>query len=148
MYYIVHIIFVFVTRFAKISLVCTKWQGTLFTTNQLLHQWTNDPCVCYCQWFTGLLSWGCFLGPGWCAQVLRWSSNGSGVSRQISTQLEIATRLARRVGHQIGCCLWYLELKWASGETFWQVNFLTGGKTHHLHGSLLPWPPLLYNHLW
>jgi len=36
-------------------------------------------------------SWGLFLGPVWCAQVLRWSSNGSGVNRQAPTQLEIAT---------------------------------------------------------
>jgi len=50
----------------KTGLVCTKWQGTLFTTNQLLHQWTNDPCVYHCQWFTGLLflgllSWACLM---------------------------------------------------------------------------------------
>jgi len=52
--------YVFVTRFAKTSLVCTKWQGTLFTTNQLLHQWTSDPRVCHCQWFSGLLFLGLF----------------------------------------------------------------------------------------
>jgi len=46
------------TRFAKTGLVRTKWQGTLFTTTQLLHQWTNDPCVYHCQCFTGLLSLG------------------------------------------------------------------------------------------
>jgi len=50
----------YVTRFAKIGLVHTKWQGTLFTTIRLLHQWTNYPCVCHCQWFTGLLFLGLF----------------------------------------------------------------------------------------
>jgi len=50
----------YVTRFAKTGLVRTKWQGTHFTTNQLLHQWTNHPCVCHCQWFTSLLFLGLF----------------------------------------------------------------------------------------
>jgi len=50
----------YVTGFAKTGLVCTKWQGTLFTTNRLLHQWTNSPCVYHCQWFTGLLFLGLF----------------------------------------------------------------------------------------
>ena len=37
----------YLTRFAKTSLVCNKWQGTHFTTTQLIHQWTNNPCrVC------------------------------------------------------------------------------------------------------
>jgi len=36
-------------------------------------------------------SWGLFLGAVWCAQVLGWSSNGSGVNRQALAQLEIAT---------------------------------------------------------
>jgi len=57
----------------------------------------KDSLVCF--------SWGCFLGPVWHARVLRWSSNGSGVNRQVSTRLEIATRLARRLGHQIGYSL-------------------------------------------
>jgi len=46
---------IYVTRFAKTSLVRTKWQDKLFTTNQLLHQWTNNTCVYYFQWFTSLL---------------------------------------------------------------------------------------------
>jgi len=32
-------------------------------------------------------------------------SNGSGVTGQASTQLEIATQMARELGHQIGYCL-------------------------------------------
>jgi len=125
----------YVTRLAKTGLVCTKWQGMLFTTNQLLHLWTNDPCVCHCQWFPGLLFLGLFSWPVWCARVLGWSSNGSGVNGQVSTWLEIATRLARRLGHQIDYCMWYLELKWASGETFWHVNFNTW------KNPPLPWLP-------
>jgi len=50
--------------------------------------------VCFC--------WGLFLGPVRRARVLGWSSNGSGVNRQAPTQLEITTRLARKLGHQIG----------------------------------------------
>jgi len=37
--------------------------------------------------------------------VLGWSSNGGGVNGQAPTQLEIATQLARKLGHQIGCYL-------------------------------------------
>jgi len=42
----------------------TQWQGWLFTTTRFLHQWTNNPCVYHCQWFSGLLflglvSWAC-----------------------------------------------------------------------------------------
>jgi len=34
--------------------------------------------------------------------VLGWSSNGSGVTGQALTWLEIATQLARKFGHQFG----------------------------------------------
>jgi len=53
----------------------------------------NDSLVCF--------SYVLFLGPVWHAQVLGWSSNGSGVTGQESTQLEIATWLARELGHQL-----------------------------------------------
>jgi len=49
---------IYVTRFAKTRLVRTKWQGTLFTTNQLLHQWTNLPMI-HCLLFLGLFSRAC-----------------------------------------------------------------------------------------
>jgi len=58
--YILHVII-----FAKTGLFHTKWQGTLFTTTQFLHQWTNDPCVyhslpmIYWSVFLGLFSWAC-----------------------------------------------------------------------------------------
>jgi len=68
--------------------------------------------------------WGLFLGPVWCAWVFRWSSNGSGLTGQAPTQLEIPTWLAKKIGHQIGYYLWYIELKWASGETIWQCQLL------------------------
>jgi len=41
----------------------------------------------------------CFLG---LSDVLKWSSNGSGLTGQAPTWLEITTRLARKLGHQIG----------------------------------------------
>jgi len=51
-----------------------------------------------------LFPWSAF--PGACfsglSDVLEWSSNGSGVNIQAPTRLEIATRLARKLGHQIG----------------------------------------------
>jgi len=80
-------------------------------------------------------SWGLFLGPVLRARVFGWSSNGSGVNKQVSTQLEIATWLARKLGHQIGYYLWYLELKWATDETFYSVNFSTWKNLP------LPWLP-------
>jgi len=69
-------------------------------------------------------SWGLFLEPVWCARVLRWSTNDSGVNEKAPIWLEIATRLAGKLGHQIGYYLWYLELKLASGESFWQCQLL------------------------
>jgi len=103
-----------------------------YTNELMIHVYSiaNDSLVCF--------SWGCFLRPVWRAWVLRWSLNDSDVNGQVSTWLEIATQLARRLGQQIGYCLWYLELKWASGETFWHVNFNTW-KTRYFHGS--PPPP-------
>jgi len=82
----------------------------------------NDSLVCF--------SWGLFLGPIWHAQVLRWSSNGSGVTGQ-APWLELTTQLARKLGHLIGYYLWYLELKWSSGETIWQCSTSTHGKPCH-----------------
>jgi len=111
-------------------------------TNELtIHVYTitNDSLVCF--------SWHCLLWPVWHAWVLEWSSNGSGVNRQVSTLLEITTILARKLGHQIGCCLWYLELKWVSGETFWQINFNMWFPTTFMsphHSQPIP----LYAHLW
>jgi len=51
-------------------------------------------------------------------------SNGSGVTGKAPTWLEITTQLDRKLGHQIGyyLCDTYLELEWASGETFWQCQ--------------------------
>ena len=103
------------TGFDKSQLPHTQWKGRFFTTTRFLHQWTtksiyvfiaNGSLVCFC--------WGLFLGPVWCAWVLGWSTNGNGVTRQAFTQLEITTQLARKLGHQIGNYLWYLELKQAS----------------------------------
>jgi len=93
-------------------------------------------------------SWNLFLGPIWHVQVLRWSSNGGSVTGQTPTQLEIDTRLARKLGHQIGYYLWYLELKWASGETIWKCSTSTRGKTHHFMTPHHPQPPPLCDHLW
>jgi len=62
----------------------------------------------------------------------------SGVIGQVATQLEIAAQLARKLGHQIGYYLCYLELKWTSGETIWQCQLLHV-KTRHFHG--FPPPP-------
>jgi len=54
-----------------------------------------------------MIHWSAFLGAVFSglSDVLWWSSNGSDVNSQVSTWLEIATRLARRLGHKIGYCL-------------------------------------------
>jgi len=54
-----------------------------------------------------IIHWSAFLEAVFSSlsDVLGWSSNGSGVNGQVSTRLESATRLARRLGHQIGYCL-------------------------------------------
>jgi len=51
-----------------------------------------------------IIHWSAFLGAVFLSlsDVLGWSSNGSGVNRQLSTQLEITAQLARELGHQIG----------------------------------------------
>jgi len=72
--------------------------------------------------------------------VIRWSSNGSGLSGQAPTQLEITTQLARKLGYQIDYYLGYLELKWASGEIIWQCSTSTRGKISHFMAPA-PLPP-------
>jgi len=54
-----------------------------------------------------MIHWSAFLGAVFSglSDMLKWSSNGSGVNGQVSTRLEIATQLARKLGHQIGYCL-------------------------------------------
>ena len=79
----------------------------------------NNPCVIIANGSLVCFSWGLFLKPVRRAWVLGWSLNGSDVTVKVPTWLEITTRLARKLGHQIGYYLWYLELEWASGETFW-----------------------------
>jgi len=101
---------------------------------------TNGSLVCF--------SWGLFLRPVWCAWVLRLSSNGSGLTGQAPTQLEIATWLARKLGHQNGYYLWYLELqyiglRWDHLAVF---NFYTW-KNPPLYGSP-PLPTSTYMWLW
>ena len=91
---------------------------------------------------------GLFLGPVRHAWVLGWSSNCSGVTGQAPTWLEIATRLAKKIGHQIGYYLWYLEFKWASGVTIWQYSTSTHGKTCHFVVPHHPWSLSLCDHLW
>ena len=65
-----------------------------FYTNELtIHMCiiANSSLVCFPR--------ACFLG---LSNMLEWSSNGSSITRQACTQLEIATRLARELGYQIG----------------------------------------------
>jgi len=56
-----------------------------------------------------MIHWSAFLGAVFLGlsdvRVLRWSSNGSGMNGKVSALLEITTRLARTLGHQISYCL-------------------------------------------
>jgi len=51
-----------------------------------------------------LFPWSAFPGAYFLdlSDMFKWYSNGSGMNRQAPTQLEIATQLARKLGHQIG----------------------------------------------
>ena len=51
-----------------------------------------------------MVPWSAFHGACFSdlSNVLKWSSNSSGVNRQAPTWLEIATQLAGELGHQIG----------------------------------------------
>jgi len=51
--------------------------------------------VHHCKWFPGLLFLG-LISQG-LSDMLKWSSNGSGVTGQAPTQLKIATQLARNL---------------------------------------------------
>jgi len=124
------------TRFDKSQLPRTQCQGWLFTTTQFLHQWTNNPFVYHYHCFPGLLFLGFVSRAVWCARVLGWSSNGSGVNRQAPTQLEIAKQLAKKLGHQIGYYLWYLELNGPQMRPD-SVNFYTWKNLP------LPWLPTI-----
>jgi len=111
-----------------------------FYTNELTNHVciiANGSLVCF--------SWCLFLGFVWHARVHLWSSNGSGVTGRAPTWLEIATWPGRKLGHQIGYYLWYLDLEWASGEILngpqvrpsSSVSFNTW-KTRHFCGSPPP----------
>jgi len=112
----------------------TQWQGWLFTTTTYINELTIHVCN-IANRSLACFSWGFFLEPVWHTQVLGWHSNGSVLSGQAPTQMEIAIRLTRKLGCRIGYHLWYLELKWTSGETIWQC--LT-----FMHGKLDFLPPL------
>jgi len=131
-----------VTRFDK-----RQWQGWLFTTTRFLHQWANNPCVYHCIIANDSLvcfSWGLFLGPVWHARVLEWSSNDSGLTGQAPPSWKSPHNWPESLAIE----LWYLELKWVSGETIWQCSTSTCGKICHFVAPRHPWPPPLYDHLW
>jgi len=141
-------IHVYVNGFDKSRLPQTQWQTEFlppldFYINELtMHVCiiANGSLVCFSQ--------SLFLGPVWHVWVLGWFSNGSGVTGKAPTWLEIATQLGRKLSHQIGYYLWWLEFEWVSGETFWQCQLQHVEKPtfsmapHHLQ------PPPLYDHLW
>jgi len=144
---------IYVTGFDKSQLPHTQLQGWLFTTTWLIstYIYINELTIHECIITNGFLvcfSWGLFLGCVWSAWVLKWSSNGSDLTGQASTQLEISKQLARELGYQISYYLWYLELKQASNETIWQCSTSTHGKICHFVAPNHPWPPPLCNYLW
>ena len=114
-----------VTGFDKSRIPHTQCQCWLHQHSISISTSLNQQSMCVSLPMASLVyfSWGLFLRPGWCARVLRWSSNGSGLTGQASTRLEITTWLGK-LGHQIGYYLWYLVLKWASGDTIWQCQLL------------------------
>jgi len=120
-------------------LVHTKWQGTLFTTNRLIYQWNNNPCVVRIS--LPMIHWSAFPGAYFsglsevleCSGVLQ--TNDSGATGQVSTWP------SKWVLFMI-----FIELKWTSNETIWQCSTCTyvwkSTAPHH------PQPLPLCNHLW
>jgi len=127
------------------KLACTHTMARLtFTTTRFLHQWTNNPCVYYCQWFHGLLFLGLFLRPVWHAQVHGWSSNCTGVTGQAPTPAG-----NHHTTGPSNCLLFVISrAQWVSGETIWQCSTSTHGKCHHFVAPHHPRPPPLCDHLW
>jgi len=140
--YIVACMLVYVTRFSKTSLVSDKAHFS-----SPLNCYTNELMIHVCiiakdslVWF----SWGYFLRPIWCAWVLRWSLNGSGVTGQVSTQLEISTRWSVNLAIKLATiCVIY-----NSNETIWQCSACIHRKTCCFIAPYNPWPPSLRNHFW
>jgi len=123
----IYVRYLFVTRFAKTGLHSSHQVTRHMHFSPTINCYTNELMIHVCAIAHDSLvcfSWGCFLRPVWHAWVLGWSSNGSGVIGQVSTWLEIATRLARRLSHQIGYCLWNLmtKLSGQSCSNFQQVG--------------------------
>jgi len=123
----------------QICLVHSKWQGTVFTTNQLLHQWTNDPCVYHCQWFTGLLFLGlfsqAFLMCSSAQVVFKWQwCDWKGTHPVVNCHM---------IGQIVWLSNWLLFVISRALMGFrWDllaVSTLTCGKTSHFCGS--PQPP-------
>jgi len=124
----------------------------IFTTTQLLHQWTNNPCVYHCQWFPhfpGLLFLGLvfhtYLMCSSARVVFKWqwcewtSTHLAGNCHMTGLRAFPSNWLAY---------LWYLELKQASNETIWQCSTCTHRKTCHFMILHFPWLPPLCNHFW
>jgi len=118
------------------------WPSLNFYINEL----TIHMCI-IAKGFLVCFYWGLFLWLVWHAWVLGWSSNGSGVTGQVPTWLEIITWLVRKLGHQLG---YYLisRAQMGPGETIWQCSTSTHEKTCYFVAPYHPWPPLLCNHLW
>jgi len=116
-----------------------------FHTHNGLDFYINELTIHVCIIANGSLiwfSWGLFLRPVWCAQKLGWSTNGSGVTGQVSiaTWLEITTQLAREPVSSNWLLCVISRAQWASGETVWQCSTSTHGKTHHFMSSLTTTP--------
>jgi len=100
---------------------------------------TNGFLVCF--------SWGLFLGPVWCARVLGWSSNGSGVTGRHPPRWKSPHDWVESL--TINWLLFVISraqmgLRW----DLLAVSTSTHGKTCHFRGSPPPLTSTLYDHLW
>jgi len=107
--FVVYGMYIFVQIWQKP--VTTHKMERLTFHHHSISMYINELTIHVCIIANGFLvcfSWDLFLGAVWNAQMLGWSSNGSSVTGQAFTQLEITIQLARELGHQIVYHLWYL----------------------------------------
>jgi len=79
-----------VTGFDKGLAASTHTMARLHDFSPLLDLYINELAIHVCIIAIGSLvcfSWDLFLEPVWGAQMLGWSSNGSGVTRKLGTHL-------------------------------------------------------------
>jgi len=127
-----YITYVYVTRFDKSWLPHTEWHGWVFTTTRFLHQWTNNPCVYISLPMVpqSAFSGACFSGLSDMFKCLGDLQMAVVWLDKHPPNLNLPHNWPESLAiYRIGYYLWYLELKWVSGNTIWRSSTSTHEKT-------------------